>query len=164
MMTELSTMIPKSTAPIDSRLADFALDEEHGDREEQGQRDDQRHDRRADEVAQEDEEDRGDQGHAHDQVVQDVVRRDVDQVGPLVEDADATFPWGAGGVARSPRSFSPTALATSSDFSYFRIRTMPSTTSSSSCHVGSPSFSLRIRPALPSLGRWPISTLATCRT
>ena len=43
-----------------------------------------------------------DQDHADDQVVQHVMGRDVDEVGPLVEDADASSPW-----AGSRRSGSP---------------------------------------------------------
>ena len=39
-------------------------------------------------VAQEDEEDRDDQAHSHEQVVNDVMCRHVDQLGSLVEDFD----------------------------------------------------------------------------
>ena len=39
-------------------------------------------------VAQEDEEDQDHESHADQQIVQDVVGRDVDELGALVEDAD----------------------------------------------------------------------------
>ena len=78
------------------------LDVDHRDGEQQGQRDHDRHDPRAGQVAEEDEEDRDHQDHPDDQVVQDVLGRHVDQVGPLVEDDGCSSPWGG-----SPRSGAP---------------------------------------------------------
>ena len=139
MITELSTMIPKSTAPIDSRLADlpwrYSTDTENksasgimsatmpgaGD------------------VAQEDEQDQDHQAHADDQVVEHVVRRHVDQVGPLVE-GDDLHPLGEQACrSLSSSIFSWTVSEVGSDFSYFRISTMPSTTSFSPLRPTTPS-------------------------
>ena len=66
MITELSTMIPKSIAPIDSRLADSPRAVEDAHREEEGQRNHQRHDPGARQVAEEDEQDGDDQAHPND--------------------------------------------------------------------------------------------------
>ena len=82
----------------------LALHVEHRHREQQRQRDHDRHDPRAGEVAEEDEQDGDHQHHAHDQVVHHVVRRDVDEVGPLVEDPESSSPWAAGARVRSPPS------------------------------------------------------------
>ena len=91
-----------------------------------------RDDARARDIAQEDEEDDDHEPHADQQVVQHVVRRHVNQLGSLVEDPDSHTD---GKQVRSwiSSSFFLTASETGSDFSYFRIRTMPSTTSFSFC-------------------------------
>ena len=73
------------------------------------------------------------QDHPHHQVVQHVLGRDVDQVGPLVEDPDVHPPSGRMPDVWISFSFcSRPASAVTSDFSYLRIKTMPSMTSSSS--------------------------------
>ncbi len=59
MMTEESTMIPKSTAPEDSRLAERPREVEEGEGEHQRQGDVDRHDERRPQVVEEHEQDRG---------------------------------------------------------------------------------------------------------
>ncbi len=63
----------------------LALHVEYGDREQQGQRDHDRHDARAGQVTQENEENGDHQPHADQQVMQHVMGRHVDQLGALVE-------------------------------------------------------------------------------
>ena len=85
MITELSTMMPKSTAPIESRLADlpwmYITDTENS---------------RASGIIKatmpahvmsprKTKQDQNHQAHADDEVVHHVVRRHVHQLGPLVE-------------------------------------------------------------------------------
>ena len=84
MITDESTMMPKSTAPIDSRLADFAAHVEHREREQQRQRDIDRNDDRRADVVHEHEQDDDDQHHAHQQVFGHGVGGDVEQLGPVV--------------------------------------------------------------------------------
>ena len=71
----------------------LVLHEEHHDREQQCQRDHDRHDPRAGEISQEDEQDRDDQPHSHEQVVHDVIRRHVNELRALVEDLDSHPRW-----------------------------------------------------------------------
>ena len=108
-------------------------------------RDHDGHDPRAGQVAQEDEENRDHQSHADQQVVQHVVRRHVHELGALVENLDLSSPWEGASPSGCASSFSRTALDTGSDFSYFRISTMPSTTSFSL-------FPSTSRPMIPRRG------------
>ena len=139
--------------PDGEQVRRLALDVEDGDRVEQGQRDDQRDDGGTRQVAEEDEEHGDDQADADEQVVEHVVRRDVDEVRPLVEDRESSSPWAEAFSCSISAIFSATASAVGRDFSYFRISTMPSTTSSSSP-----------RPTIPWRGLCPTITWATCRT
>ncbi len=66
----------------------LTLQIEHCHREQERQRDHDRNDARARQVAEEHEQDEDHQRHADDEVVDHIVGRDVHQVGPLVEDAE----------------------------------------------------------------------------
>ena len=88
MITLESTIMPKSIAPRLIRLAVTPGGEHDVGREQHRQRDRQRHDQAAPDVAQQDQQDHDDQRPALDQVVQDRVEGLVDQVGPVVERLD----------------------------------------------------------------------------
>ena len=88
MMTAPSTRIPKSIAPIDSRLAGMRLQVEADEGEQQRQRNGDRDDQPGPHVVQEEDQDHDDQQHAAQQVALDRQRRLVDEVGAVVEGND----------------------------------------------------------------------------
>ena len=152
MITELSTMIPKSTAPIDSRLADFPC----------------RYrtviaNSRASGITRA-------TIPALARSPRKTNRTAITSAMPTIRlcstlcvvtwtrsvrwlKTPSFIPLGRSSSRSISRIFSATASATGSDFSYLRIRTIPSTTSSSSP-----------RPTIPSRGWWPTTTWATWRT
>ena len=83
-ITAESTMMPKSTAPIDNRLASSPLQHQDDDAEEQRERDVDADDDRAAQIAEEDPLDQKNQQTAEDEIVQNRMGRDVDERGAIV--------------------------------------------------------------------------------
>ena len=83
---------PEIDRPDREQVRRLALHVQDGDRVEKRERDDQGDDAGARQVAEEDEEDGDHQADADKQVVQHVMRRDVDEVRPLIEDPDPHAP------------------------------------------------------------------------
>ena len=84
-ITAESTMMPKSTAPTDSRLALSPLNHQENGGEEQRERDVQPNDDRAAEIAEENPLDQEDQQASENQVVQNRVRGEGDQRGAVIK-------------------------------------------------------------------------------
>ena len=130
-ITAPSTMMPKSIAPSESRLAGMPRMLQADEGGQQRQRDDDRDDAGGAQVAEKQVQHDRDQQRAFEQVLEDRVQRRVDQPGAVVVRHDAARP-SAGSLAFSAATRSLTAASTSDGFSPLRISTMPVTISSSS--------------------------------
>ena len=84
-ITAPSTMMPKSTAPIDSRFADIPRDVQVDERRRERQRDHERDDQRRAHRQQEHEQHERDEQRALGEVVEHGVERGVDEIGAVVE-------------------------------------------------------------------------------
>ncbi len=84
MMTVESTTMPKSTAPSEMRFAGVSRPHHAAERDEQRQRDVERRDDRRARVPEEEKEHDRDEQHAHDQVLEHRVRRELHEVAAVV--------------------------------------------------------------------------------
>ncbi len=88
MMTDESTMMPKSTAPIDSKLADLPRKKSIRKGKQQGQRHVNGHDDRGSHVAEKHQQDRRHQNHSDQQILLHGFGGDADQGRAVVEYID----------------------------------------------------------------------------
>ena len=129
-------MMPKSTAPIDSKLADSSAQIQHAEGKQQRQRQIDGDDDRAADIAQEHQQDHRHQHDADQQVFLDRLGRRVDQVGAVVKrlDLDARR-QAARACCSTRRSWLARSFSAGSDSAPLRSSTSPCTTSSSSTQI-----------------------------